>query len=79
MPGSVVQISVCSMECDITLVVVEGDPDQRAGVSVPSSRIIHTIIITTHQHQPNTPSQWDLQTICSCDLCPLLLFSRAVW
>ena len=28
-------------------------PDQRAGVCVPSSRIIHTIIITTHR--PNTP------------------------
>ena len=55
---SVVQIRVCSMECDITLVVVVVvgvTADQRAGVCVPSSRIIPTIIITTHQ--PTTPTQ----------------------
>ena len=53
---TVVQICVCSVECDITLVVVVGvTADQRAGVCVPSSRIIHTIIITTHQ--PTTPTQ----------------------
>ena len=53
---TVVQICVCSTECDITLVVVVGvTADQRAGVCVPSSRIIHTIIITTHQ--PTTPTQ----------------------
>ena len=55
---TVVQICVCSMECDITHHPGGGGgvtPDQRAGVSVPSSRIIHTIIITTHR--PNTPSQ----------------------
>ena len=54
---TVVQICVCSTECDITLVVVVVGvtADQRAGVCVPSSRIIHTIIITTHQ--PTTPTQ----------------------
>ena len=55
---TVVQICVCSTECDITLVVVVVvgvTADQRAGVCVPSSRIIHTIIITTHQ--PTTPTQ----------------------
>ena len=54
---TVVQICVCSVECDITLVVVVVGvtADQRAGVCVPSSRIIHTIIITTHQ--PTTPTQ----------------------
>ena len=53
---TVVPICVCSMECDITLVVLVGvTADQRAGVCVPSSRIIPTIIITTHQ--PTTPTQ----------------------
>ena len=54
---TVVPICVCSMECDITLVVVVVGvtADQRAGVCVPSSRIIRTIIITTHQ--PSTPTQ----------------------
>ena len=52
---TVVQICVCSTECDITLVVVGVTADQRAGVCVPSSRIIPTIIITTHQH--STPTQ----------------------